>query len=435
MYNHSTIQSCLRGLVGFQNSYNTESYLVDSDLLASSSGLYINNSLHPLLTHENILSVAEQFSKTSVRAWDGTFTYAKNNIVKKSDKYWYSLKETNLNHDPEEVSSTWWTETTLYSAFLRKLYDGASIKLFSSVFTEKKMNGVAKSLLANVNLYEGVGNINNRITKSGRVVGFKIKILHPDTVALLNYIGMQVDTIQNPINIYLYHTSSDVPIATIALNHTKSVQFQWHKITQKILSVMDDVINAGGYWYICYYEDELTGEAIKKEISFSGKQVCGSCSDAVMNNQLYHKWSKFIKIQPFYVNSDDIDTVDHKLWNEEKELFIDDSTFGLNLQMNIQCDMSNWLCQNSNLFADALSKQIVCDLLNEMTFSLRDNQAKQKLAGLAAVALDNQENGQEGEMKKLKNAIKAMSIDFSSLSDVCNPCEKQASTRLRTVWN
>lgn len=433
MYNHSIILPCLRGLIGFERSYNANYPDVDTDLQESTSGIYVNNGLHPLFTYDNIWAIAEQFGKVDVKAWSDTATYRANDIVKSGTDIYQSLQNNNLNQAPA-TETDYWRKTNLLSAYFRRLYDGSVLKLLNRLFTEKKVNEVAKSIHANINLFEGVGSIDKRIQKQNRLVGLRISVLNPDTVANLNYIGMQVDTIQNPLNIYLYHSSSNTAVKTFTLNQTKSVQFQWHKITQEVLAYLNDQVNAGGHYYLCYYESELTGEAIRKDVSWAGKNNCGSCSEAQANRMLWNKWSKFLSIQPFYINSADIKG-DKSLWDEERNLFVDDTNWGLNVQMSIQCDVSNWMCQNANVFTDALCKQLTVDLLNEMAFSMRDNQKKEKLAGLAAVALDNQENGQYGEVKNLAMAIKAVSFDFSDISAACLPCNNAPKMPRRTsVW-
>jgi hypothetical protein len=432
MYNHTSIINCLSGLIGFESSYNADHPQVDDDLLESSSGVFVNSSLHPLINYDNILSIAEQFSKVNVRIWNGTPTYKIGDIVKSGSDIYQSLQNGNVNH---AVSSTsWWKKTNLLSAYLRRMYSGSVLKLFSQLFTEKKLNEVAKSLFAGVNLFEGVGNITGRITKNGKMVGYKVRLSNPDTVAILSHIGLQLDTAQADVKIYLYHTSSDQPVKIFTIDHTKSIQFEWHAVTSEILSFLSDTINAGGTYYITYYESELTGSAIKKDISFSGRNLCGTCSEAVINSNLYSKWSRFLSIQPFYVNATDLPG-DHSLWDEDKEILIADTTWGLNLQLSIQCDVSMLICRSKNILTDALSKQLTVDLLTEMTYSLRDNQVKQKVAGLAATALDNQENGQYGEVKKLDKAIKALSFDYSSMSDACLPCSSSNRSKLKTVWS
>jgi hypothetical protein len=432
MYNPTLIQTALRGLVGFESNYISGYPVVDSSLLVSTSGIYVNN-LHPLLTYENLLVVAEQFSAIVPREWVNTFTYKKGDIVKKvaEDVIYQSLQNTNLNKEVTEAD--WWVETNLLSAYLRRVYDTASIKLFGQLFTEKKLNEAAKTLLSDSRLYEGTGNITGRVAKSGRVVGYKISLKHKDTVAILSHIGLQLDTVQNPVNIYLYHTSSDQPIQTFALNHTRSIQFQWHSITQEILSLLNDDLSGGSYRLV-YYEDQLTGNAIKKEISFSGSSNCGSCTEKVVNANLYSKWSKYISIQPFYVNAVDLPG-DNSLWDEDKEIYTDNVTYGLNLQLTIHCDVTGVLVRSKSILADALAKQIKVDLLYEMAYSVRDNQLKQKLAGLAAIALDDAENGQMGAVNELKAARKALSFDLSGLSDVCLKCDNRSQQiRVKSIF-
>lgn len=431
MYNHTVITDCLQGLVGFESSYYSEHPTVDEDLRSSASGVYIGPGMHPLLTYENILAVAEHFSQINVRVYVPDVMYKKGEIVKAGADIYQAEKDTELS----PLDTSWWVKTNLYSAFLRRVYSNSIAKLIGAMFTEKKMNEAAKTLLSDVALFAGVGNINNRITKENRVVGFKITIRNSDTAAILSHIGIQVDQVQNDVKVYLYHSSSNVPVKIWTFNQTKAVQFQWQKLpAAEILSYMDDNIYPGGSWYICYYENQWTGDAIRKDISFSGNYACGTCSEVIVNRNMYGKWSPFVGIQPFYVNSASIDSVTFKLWDETKEILVEDYNWGLNLQMSIQCDVSSWICKNSTVLTDALAKQITVDLLNEMAYSLRDNHKKEKIAGLAAVALDNQENGMEGEAKKLRNAIKALSFDFSGMNSVCLPCNNEGY-QLKSVWS
>jgi hypothetical protein len=432
MYNHQSIINCLSGLIGFESSYNADHPSIDEDLLTSDSGVFVNSSLHPLINYDNILSIAEQFSKINIRIHSTTATYKIGDIVKSGVDVFQSIQNANNNHPTSDT--TWWKKTNLLSAYLRRMYSGSVLKLFSQLFTEKKLNEVAKSLLAGVHLYEGVGNITGRITKTGKMVGFKISISHPDIAAILSHIGLQLDTAQNPVNVYLYHSSSDQPVKVFTINHTKSIQFEWHSVSSEVLSFLSDSINAGGTYYLTYYESELTGSAIKKDISFSGKNLCGTCSDAIINSNLYNKWSRFLSIQPFYVNAVDLPG-DHSLWDETKEILVADTTWGINLQLSVQCDVSMLICRSKNILTDALSKQLTVDILTEMTYSLRDNQPKQKIAGLAAIALDNQENGQYGEVKKLTKAIQALSFDYSTMSDACLPCSSSGVSKLKSVWS
>jgi len=43
-------------------------------------------------------------------AWSGATTYALSAVVSKNKRRWVSLQAANLNHDPEELDSLWWTD-------------------------------------------------------------------------------------------------------------------------------------------------------------------------------------------------------------------------------------------------------------------------------------------------------------------------------------
>jgi hypothetical protein len=424
MYNHSVITSCFAGLIGFEQSYNQDHDLLDSDLVQARSGLLLS---HPLLSYDNLLSVSEQFSRVNVRVWQAG-TYWKDNIVKKDDDIFQSLEDGNTALTTDTAK---WRKTNLISAYLRKVYNNSVIRLFASIMTQKKIGEVAKSLLGNINLFEGAGNITGRITKSSRFVGFKIRLRSRDTIAIIHAIGLQVDTAQNPITLYLYHTSSNIPVKTFTINQTKSIQWEWHKVVDETLAYMSETINAGGSYYLGYYEADLTGSAIKKDLNWNGVAACGTCSEGLINNMRYKQRSPYVSIQPFYVNAP---LVAGQLWDETSEIFVYDSNFGLNLQLSVQCDVSAWLCQNTNIFTDALYQQLTVDILSQMAFSLRDNQAKEKIAALAATALDNQEGGQHGEAKKLQTAIDGVSFDVARVNSICLPCSTENKVGISSVW-
>lgn len=407
----------MRGLIGFEQPYNAD-IEIDPDMEASTSGLYVTG-LHPLLTYENILAIAEHFERTTVRAWSSSANYKVGDVVKNVTLF--RAIQSGTNHPTSE--SDYWKPTTLLSAYLRRVYDQSANKLVNAMFVEKKLHEVAKTLLASVSLFEGVGNISGRITKNNRLVGLRISMQHADIVAALTHIGLQIDTPQNPVKVYLYHSSTLEPIHTFELDHTKSISFQWHAVEQSLTET-------AGHYYLVYKESELTGSAVKKDINFHGKTSCGTCSEAVINSRLYNQWGKFVAIQPFYVNGYE----GTNLWDEDQEMYVDNTNWGMNLKMSVRCDVSDTICTNRNILTGALAQQLTVDLLSEMAFSLRDNQKKERIAQLAVNALDNSENHEHGEAKKLRNAIKALSFDFSNMSPACLPCGNNQGGRLTSVW-
>ena len=422
MFNIPSLKKCWTGLVGFVNNFR-EHGTIDPELSQSTSGIYVDERMHPLFTANNILNVVSQIDSYSVPDYSVTDIYAKGQVVGLSpapgdlNEMYISLKDGNEGNDPLEENSEWWAKTTPINYYLRMLYDGATTDLANRVMIEKKLSDSGKTLLKDVVLYEGVGNIKERVQKQSRFVGFKINMRTQDISGVLHRIGLQLTDAQE-LNVYLYHSSSDVPIKIFEVNHSKSVQFEWHPVNGSLDFVNDD-INAGGTWYLGYYENDLTGEAINKTIHFDGAFGCGSCNQA--NSNLQRIWSSYFSIQPFYVQSIDLND-DNTLWDEGREFLIDDMTFGMNLQLSVKCDVTRIFCMNGPIVAHALAAQIKVKLLEAMAYSMRDNQQRERMGLLAAVALNDPEIKGVGARYELDNAIKAVNMDFSNVGSMCLPC-------------
>lgn len=423
MFNAESIQSCLGGLVGFRQHNNANYDRYDSNIAASSSGVYIDSTAHSLLTIENISACAENFAKTEIAAYAAGTTYAIGDLVLSVSVVYESLVNSNTGNTPAS-SPTQWFATNLISAYLRRLKKGAITNLFTSVVAHKKLYEVGKTLLTDISLYDGVGNLTKKIATLNRFVGFILKPRFKDTVINLSYLGFQFDQAQANLNIYVYHSSQSDPIATIALTSINAINFSWKELaTVQKLYANSNSYNDLGEFYIGYYEEDLTGRAIWKETNFEGGS-CASCGNT--SSYLYRQWSKYVAIQPFYCSEAFLDG-SRKLFDTEQIIEIDNQNWGFNLKMQVQCDITDFICRSVNVFTDPLRKQIVHDLLRDMAYSGRDNQKKEKVGQMAAYAMENKENNTKGVIYDLESAIKGVSFDMAGISDVCVPCNEKGS--------
>lgn len=415
MINYSTLQTCLFGQIGFRNNYSSDFDVLDTELTSSASGLFVDHTLHPLLSHENILACAEHFAATSVRSWSNAVTYQTDDVVyNPSGGILRSIQNTNLN---KAISNTdYWASSNLISNYLRIKMKGAINNLLSNVFTLKKLNESAKTLLADSVVYEGWGNISDLVTKAGRFVFWRLTPVNRDTVIKIKKVGLQFTNSQT-ITLYFFHSSRLDSVQTVNIVYDTSYNFKWFDITEISLPFMSDTVNAGGSWYVGYFENNITGSAIKKEVDFIGGG-CGSCGNS--NYRLFQSWNQYFQIQPGFVSSTDINGT--QMWNNQREVYVDNTTFGLNFQVRVECDVTDTICRNKTVLADALRKQVMVDIITDIAYSMRDNQLKMKAAQMAAYALDNRENYSKGLKAELDEAIKAIDLDFSSLSSVCLPC-------------
>lgn len=431
MFTASRIQSCLTALVGFPQTYLKNYDKVDAGLVTSESGVMIDQSAHPLITLENITASAKDYLKTDVLDYSAGTTYAINEVVNSSGIIYYSLQAANIAHTPAS-NPLWWQPSTLVSFYLRRVLNGAAINLFNTLFTQKKLYEAAKTLLTDISLYDGSGNLRNTVTKSGRFVGFQITPTAPDTVITISSMGLQMNTANPALTIYLYHSSQNEPITSFDLNYSKTISFQWLALADALkLYYNNDEIGDAGTYYLGYYEDDLTGNAIWRDTKFTGSG-CDSCDNT--NSYLYKKWTKFVKVQPFYVDAADFGE-DQNIFDTNKIIYLNNQNWGMNFRIQVQCDVSELICRNKFVFTDAYKLQVVKDLLNDMAYSMRDNQLKQKTQQLAMLALKgDKQDYSKGIEHDLSDAIKAVSFDLSDMNTLCIPCANGIGVEVSSMY-
>lgn len=432
MFSATTIQTAFSGLVGFRQTMQSGFDKLDADIVASSSGILIDQSSgHPLITAENIIACAEVFRKENVRAYDAAIGYVIGDVVLSASKM-YRCILAGTNKTPA-TEPTYWTETNLLSAYLRSVQQSAAINVFNSVFAKRKLHEVAKTLLTDTSLYDGTGSLTNKITKLGRFVGYRIKPRYRDTVLIISAAGLQLDTANPNFKLYVYQSSSLEPLNEIDIAHSKVVTFDWHQLGTEIkLRFNAESLNDNCYYYIGYYESDLVGQAIWKE-NVLFENGCSSCNS--VNSLLYQRWSNFFEIQPIYVPSTYVNE-NKTMFEEDKQIMLANQNWGMNFRFQVHCDVTDMICRNKNAFIDAIRLQLIHDILNAMAFSMRDNQLKQKVSQMAFYALENKDNFERGIRSQLDKAIDGVSFDLSDINKICLPCVKAASgVKIKSVYN
>jgi len=367
MYTITDIQDCLFTQLGWYES--ADSNIPNHGLTTTDSGLYYDD-FHPLLFIDNL----------------------------------YAIKDENKD----------WTD------YLTEKTKASIRKLINRVFIDKKMHQYTKDIFKEIRLYDGVGNIYDKLVRESRFVGFEIQLNRSDNVVLnLDYIGWQFDTIQASKDIYIYHSSQVEPLETISIDVTKESSLEWLKISNR-LKYFETTHDVGGAFYIGYYEDDFVGQAIERKVDLS--KPCGSCNRQSMIN--YSAWSKWAKITPFYVSNGNLNGTD--LWNPENNIYCNNTNFGLNFIMSANCDITDFICNHKEMWNEVLGLQVAVDMMGEMAFSTRINRVANVSQDYILRELDgDNESSSKGMKVQLDKAIKALDFDLSSLDSPCMPCQKK----------
>lgn len=425
MYDSTRLKQGFAGLVGFMQPYDPQYPLIPSNLTATSTGRSVQKT-HPLCTLENLNNVAPEFAKFDYTPWE-VKAYSATSIVSNDNKVWRASVDLNeLYGEPGSGGSGNWVEVNMFGEWLQDIYNSSVIEMVSDLVRYKKLEHSNRTLIDSLKLYDGMGALADRIIKQGRFVGFEIKLSNQEGLAvIIDKIGIQLDTIQEIVPIYLYHSSVEEPLLELEIAAAKANSFSWSVVADAILKYYD-AHDTDGVFYLGYYEDELDGDtqAIKRTSSW-GTEPCYGCTG--WNHYSWSNWSKHFSIQAFHATpTNGVDVFD-----KESIVYENDNNWGLNLAITVGCDLSEFFIQNKLMLGDALAQKICLKLLGEIAYTTRMNFINDKTRALALA--DLAESDKDSFLNKYLNELKALSVDFSGINSDCMPCIKKQGIKMGAV--
>lgn len=420
------IQEGLLHLIGWRQSYDANDGVISEALTQSESGLYYQDA-HPLLTLQNLQSIAPDFSNISYPAHSTEETYAKGVVVTDSDKHYKSLKAV-----PENIQITdteYWIETNPFSEWLETKTKACITKAISCYVNEKVAKGTYKTLCEKKTLFDGTGRIYDTIKNKNNLVGFEIVPIRAKGVTTkINRIGLQFSE-PGDYTILVMHSSLMEPYYQETFTKRIGNNIEWFTPSQELyLPYETDEIDAGGSWYICYVQSQLpTGsQAIRKSRDWS-KGPCNECSRH--EYETWRIWSKYLEVHPFYVNEELVPIVDEQvqLWDVENNLYDYSTNYGLNLDITVACDMTDFIIEQRQMFTDYLSKSLAVDFLREFAYNpnVRTNRHSINASRpdiLYEIDGDSSSVKKSGLSYQLELASKAIQVSTEGIDRVCLPC-------------
>jgi len=383
MFNPTTIQNCMTSLIGWRNDANTSvPQITNTALLTSDSGLFYND-FHPLLLIENI-----------------------------------------ANTLPEDK--------TIDNYLTEKVNSGIN-KALTKVVLEKKLNESTKTLLNSSKLFDGIGRFQDTVISNGRFVGVELEMFPSyGTKVIIDKIGLQFTQTQTNLPIYIFHTSQLNPIKTITATTTKASSLEWLTLSETIdLSYLSETYDSGGMFYIGYFQDDISGQAIKKEFNFLDGP-CNTCRGGANAMKVWNERLNFVRIVPIEVANGSLNGT--QMFDYTKRKYNATNNFGLNFGVTVQCDISQYLCEQKLILTDLIGKQVAVDILNDMKHSTRLNRIANVSQNMIIRDLEgDRETFEPGLAKRLSDSIKAVDFDFSKIDSPCLPCNKKFGITKRGI--
>lgn len=384
MYDRNTILSCGSDLVGWNESADADHPALSLDLLMSTSGY----------RYDDIPGI-----------------------------------DFNIIHG---TLSSVYPDTNVY---LRRIHNSQLIRLVDRVVLKSKDQLRTKELLANFDPITGKADFEDKVTQSARFVGFMIMPHRSNNLrAEITYLGMQIDTAQTePVKIYLYDTSKQEAIITFDFHYNTVYNLEWQSVTDFIINYTSLVGGTAQTYLLGYYEEDtanpqttqLEGQALYIEL-------CSGCTQEAMRKKLYQR---YIGIIPIEIPNSMLNwnVIDYDLPDTESlENYTTDRTHGLLLKLNITCDISNVICANIQMFAEALQYAVAIKIFGDALSSV-----SHKGVTDASQNRDQWKNWMlkyEAELRGYqlesgiwhKGLIDTLVLDLSNIDDFCLKCKQTA---------
>ena len=438
----SKIVDALLPLVGWEQGYGDE-YLTGS-ITESESGRTFQEA-HPLCTLANARAVMPDNFNTQYKAWDINSAYQKGAKVMYGNVVWIASEDNVAEEPPKdlwsgdysvEFAGSWQSFNPL-TDYLEKTMRNGIKQAITNFVTTKQIRNETRDLLERRTFFDGAGRLAATETNRHRIVGFEFVPVRAMGVTMkIEKIGLQFAGGTGVVKMYLFHSSQIEPLKTFDLEYTKNGGFQWFALTDCFLPYVSDNTNSGGAYYLCYNQDELPegmkGVNVSKDWS---REPCGTCN--IGSVETWRQLTKYLQVSPFATKAPTTFAQFPEMFDVGKIVYHNTCNYGLNCEVTIGCDLTDFIISQRSVFAEVVQKQTAYILLRTMAMNpdTRVNRNQSNVSRLDILyELDGNTDSKhpQGLGAELQKAYKAIEIDTQGLDRICLSCNN-GGVKYRTV--
>lgn len=434
------ICEALKNVCGWEQSYDPAK-AIDDKLTQTESGLYFQGA-HPLLTLDNMEAIMPDDWGFQYPAWDAITEWKANKVVQygtdnDGKKLYWVAKLDNVGEEPTD-GSLYWGKYNILSDYLERLTRNGIATAIQTFTQIKQLDKETRNLLERRTFFDGSGRIRATLQNNHKLVGFEIvPVRAMGVTAKIEKIGLQMTGGTGVVRMYLFHSSQIDPIKTFDLNFTvTNGGFQWFPVEDCYLPYMSDKNNSGGSWFLCYNQDELPAgmEAINVSKDWS-REPCGTCN--IGSVEVWRELTKYLQITPFMYNAPETFADYPELWDIAYTMYTNTRNYGLNCEITVGCDLTDFVISQRNLFQTVIQRQVAAIALRTLAMNpnvrVNRNQSNASRTDIL-YELDGNTSGVRpgGLGYDLKKAYEALRIDTQGLDRICLSCNNRG-VKYRTV--
>lgn len=434
------ICEALKNVCGWEQSYDPAK-AIDDNLTQTESGLYFQGA-HPLLTLDSMEAIMPNDWGIQYPVWDALTQWKQNKVVQygndtNGNKLFWKAKADNVGEEPTE-DSLFWSKYNILSDFLERMTRNGIATAIQTFTQIKQLDKETRNLLERRTFFDGAGRIRATLQNNHKLVGFEIvPVRAMGVTAKIEKIGLQMTGGTGVVRMYLFHSSQIDPIKTLDLNFTvTNGGFQWFPLTDCYLPYISDKNNAGGAWFLCYNQDELPAgmEAINVSKDWS-REPCGTCNMGSV--EVWRELTKYLQITPFMYHAPETFAEYPELWDIAQTLYTRTQNYGLNCEITIGCDLTDFVISQRAIFQTVIQRQVAAIALRTLAMNpnvrVNRNQSNASRTDILYELDGNTAGVRPGGLGyDLKKAYEALRIDTQGLDRICLSCNNRG-VKYRTV--
>lgn len=367
MFNPTTLKAAFITKYGWEQNPDPSGPQLD-EMTSPTDGFFYNR-VHPMLTPENIVSVATRFDQIHAgddAARDAAFTA----WVKSRTQQWI-------------------------------------VKAFDDWVNAKHKTRTARNLLANNRLFMNAGSMANKELTTGQIVGLEVVPARSlGIIAKIRKIGVQFDTNQT-ITIKLFKSDTVAPVQSTDVVYVGNGGVQWETVDWELTG-------DGAYW-VAYDQDAISGNAINGVYDYAFGQM----------GYLEFPTERYYGATAFNVTG----TL-ASLWDISQKSHSVSTNYGLNLEMDVRCDYTQLFIDQADIFRDMVTTKVGMEMLREIAYNsnarINRNESNVRQSMVLDAIDGNVQITKNSLRKDYDAAILAASLDTTGIDDICLPCKKRS---------
>lgn len=431
------IQAALLPVVGWEQDYNPQN-LIDESLCQSESGLTFQGA-HPLVTLANIRAIMPDDYLFRYPDWSAG-VYPKGTKVKYSGVLWIATSTVVLSDGAPGTEGAPWAAYNMVSDYVRNLTINGITTAVQQFITLKQLQKETKNLLERRTFFDGAARLQATIDANHKLVGFEIVPVRAMGVTTkIERIGLQMVGATGIIKLYLFHSSQVEPKKVIELNFTNtSGGFQWFTPSEEIYLPYiphGEGNDAGGAWFLCYNQDDLPRGMQALNVSKDWSvEPCQTCLGGSIES--WRQMTKYLQVSPFSIHAP-TDFADYPEMFDIGEIgYTNTMNYGLNLEISIGCDLTDFIIEQRAIFANVIQKQVAATVLRTIAMNPEVRVNRNQVNVTRDEILYELDGAPQGRVSglgfELKEAYRALSLDTAGLDRVCLQCNNHG-VKYRTV--